>query len=243
MKSAVDVEEFTAKARRDIVLKCKKCKMGADPDCSCHQRYAESVAAYEACVPRDFWTVKAEDITHNTEVFNDLVKTYTKHLKRALKRGYGLLFLGSNGVGKTMFTSFVLMEAIRRNRTAYYTTLPQLDYDLKRGFNDHTARERLDYMLSSDFIAVDEVGKEHFKGEQGGWLKTQLERILKARFDESMPVLLATNMGLPQLEEIYGPTLASIFNGKYQHVEMENGDFRDKLRKKMHSEMKYGGKK
>lgn len=243
MRTEIEVEEYRQKARTEIVISCKKCNMGADPDCSCHQRFALNVAAFEACVPRDFWTVTADDVKHNKVAFDTSVKTYVGGLKRALKRGYGLMFLGPNGVGKTMFVSYVLVETIRRGRTAYYTTLPQLDYDLKRGFNDDKARERLDWLLTSDFLAIDEVGKELFRGDQGGWVKTQLERILKQRFDESMPVLLATNMDYETVEKTYGPTMTSIFNGKYQQVLMLPGDWRENLRKKMQKDMKYGGGK
>jgi DNA replication protein DnaC len=213
--------------------------MGADPDCPCHGRFALRVAAFEAGVPRDFWTLQASDIKFNNSVFETMVKTYVSKLKLALKRGYGLLFLGANGVGKTTFMSWVLMEAIRRGRTAYYTTLPQLDYDIKRGFNDEAARERLDWMLTSDFLAIDEVGKELFRTEGGSWTKTQLERILKKRFDDSHPVLLATNMDYSTVEKTYGPTMSSIFNGKYQQVPMLPGDYRENLRKKLSKDMGY----
>jgi DNA replication protein DnaC len=138
-----------------------------------------------------------------------------------------------------MFISYVLMEAIRRGRTAYYTTLPGLDYDLKRGFSHDELKERLDLMLTSDFLALDEVGKEYLKGEGGGWIKTQMERILKQRFDDSMPVLLATNMDFDGLSKSYGPTMTSIFNGKYQQVAMMPGDFRSNLHTRMEIDMGY----
>lgn len=240
MRLAEEVEDFRRQCRRDVILKCKKCNMGADPDCGCHGRFLLRVAAFEAAVPRDFWSIKPEDIKHNNGVFDTMVQTYAAKLRLAMKRGYGLLFLGANGVGKTTFMSYVLMQAIRQGRTAYYTTLPQLDYDIKRGFSDETARARLDWMLTSDFVAIDEVGKELFKGEGGTWIKTQLERILKKRFDESQPVLLATNMDYPTVEKTYGPTMASIFTGKYQQVTMLPGDYRENLRKKMAKDMGYG---
>lgn len=240
MKTAAEVEDFRRQARRDVILRCKECNLGADPDCGCHARFRLRVAAFEASVPRDFWEITAEDIAHNKGVFDTMVRVYASKLKLAMKRGYGLLFLGANGVGKTTFISWVLMEAIRAGRSAYYTTLPQLDYDIKRGFTDDAARERLEWLLTSDFVAIDEVGKEHFKGQEGSWTKTQLERILKERFDDSAPVLLATNMDYSTVEKTYGPTMASIFNGKYQQVTMLPGDFRENLRKKMDKDMRYG---
>ena len=239
MKTEAEVDEFRKDATRRIVMKCKKCNMGSDPKCSCHRRYHREVQAFEACIPRDFWKVKAEHVKHNVEPFKAYIEVYAQQLKLALHKGYGLLLLGANGVGKTMFISYVLMEAIRQGRTSYYTTLPGLDYNLKRGFTNDILKDRLDYMFTSDFVAIDEVGKEHFKGGEGSWIKTQMERILKQRFDDSMPVLLATNMDLDGVASAYGPTMMSIFNGKYQQVTMMPGDFRGNLHAKMEKDMGY----
>lgn len=203
------------------------------------ERRAALVAAFEACVPRDFWDVEDADITHNREVFDAVVKPYCAKLKTARRRGYGLLFFGDNGAGKTIFMSYVLMEAIRRKFTAYYTTMPQLDHDLKRGFNDRTAAQRLDWMLSSDFMVLDELGKERHR-DGDAWSRGQVERVLKQRFDNSLCTLIGTNASLESLTEMYGESVASVFAGKYENIQMESGDYREKIRERMESEMKYG---
>lgn len=238
MRTEAEVQEFTASARTRYIFGCKTCS-GFDENCECSERFNGAVAAYEACIPQDFWNVEHKDVTHNKDVFNKVVVKYTEQLNRALRRGYGLVFLGDNGVGKTMFTSFVLMEAIRKGRTAYYTTMPRLDYDVKRGWKDAKIETRLHYMLTSDFVAIDEMGKEKFKADPTSYMGVQIERILKSRFDDSMPVILASNMDYMAMTEAYGPTIGSILIGKYQPVAMGTGDFRRKIRKQMVEDMGY----
>jgi DNA replication protein DnaC len=199
-----------------------------------------AVAAYEACVPRDFWSVRAKDITGNREVFDGVVRKYARRLDTALKKGYGLVFLGDNGVGKTYLISYVLMKAIRAGRSAYYTTMPQLDHDIKRGFSKSKIEEHLAWLLTSDFLAIDELGKEHYKPGQTTFMDTQIERILKQRCDDSLPVLLATNLDHEALIKSYGPTVGSIIAGKFQAVAMEPGDYRVKMAKRMTGDMGYG---
>jgi DNA replication protein DnaC len=191
-------------------------------------------------VPKDFWNVKATDVTHNTDVFKNIVMKYTKNLNKALKHGYGLVFVGDNGVGKTFFISYVLMTAIRLGKTAYYTTMPQLDYDIKRGWGEKPVEERLRWMLTSDFVAIDEMGKEKFKSDAGGFIFTQIERILKQRCDNSLPTLLSTNMDFNTFVKSYGPTINSLITGKFQTVAMEPGDYRERMAKQMGDEMGYG---
>jgi hypothetical protein len=240
MRLEDDVESFAAEARTKILLDCKECDGEGPPGCSCVPLFNVRTKAYEACIPRDFWGVRVEDLSGNVDAFKGLVVPYTKKLKTARRKGYGLMLMGNNGVGKTMFLSFVLMEAIRRTRfTTYYTTLLKLDHDIKRGFNDHEAARRLQWMLSSDFLALDEMGKERVR-DGDSFMRTQIERILKDRYDEGLPTLLATNATARELGKFYGDSVASIIGGKYQSVALKDvGDFRKVMHGRMEKDMGY----
>lgn len=236
VKSELEVEDFATAARSRLIEPCTICKGMGPADCECVQRVSLEVHAYEACVPRDFWDSTPDDVEHNKHNFNEAVASYMRKLGTANKHGYGLIFQGDNGVGKTMFMGMVLMAALRKNLTAYYTSMPQLDYDVKRGFNDHVAAERLRIMLTVDFLAIDELGKERFKNGDN-FMRLHLERILKQRFDDNAPTLLATNMEMSELEQEYGRTFMSIIVGKYRPVLMEAGDFREQLKERMSKRM------
>lgn len=241
MRTESEVESFKAEAIR-IVLDCQEpeCDGSLDSDCICVRKYQFEIEAYEACIPQDFWYTKTSDVTVNTENFKKYVKKYVVKLGVAHRKGYGLVFTGSNGVGKTTFLSYIGANAIRKGRTSYYSTVPELDHDLKKGFDDTHAKFRLEVMLTSDFLLLDEMNKETFKDiEKPTWFKTQLERILKKRFDENKPVLMATNATPSQLIATYGPTFASMLSGKYRVVVMTPGDIRPMLSKKMLKEMDY----
>lgn len=237
MRTELEVADFESASHYKIVQRCKKCD-GKEPTCSCVTRHRLIVNAYEACVPRDFWFIKPEDISHNTRIFKEVVTPYCQRVALARVRGYGLALLGDNGVGKTMFMSYVLMKAITAGYTAYYTTLPNLDWNMKRSFNVMSIGERLHAMLTSDFLAIDEMGKEKFRAGDT-YMRMQVERILKERFDDSMPTLIATNGDLDAIEAAYGTTISSILRGKYRVVTMEPGDFRKQLSEKMAQEMGY----
>lgn len=239
MKTEQEVNAFKAEAAK-MVYACPKCDGALESTCDCVARFNFQVDAFEACIPRDFWSVESEDVEFNTDAFNHYVVPYAKRLNKAHRHGYGLLFSGSNGVGKTMFMSYVLTRAIRRGKTAYYTTMLQLDHDIKRGFRDTDVQQRLEWMLTSDFLGLDEMGKEQFKAvDQPNFIKTQIERILKQRFDASKPVLLATNLSATALGKTYGDTILSIIGGKYQQVIMEPGDVRKRLAERMAADMGY----
>jgi DNA replication protein DnaC len=203
-------------------------------------RLAYEASMYEGCVPELYWFVKAADVRHNKEAFAGVVVPYYKRMRVAFREGYGLVFTGDNGTGKTLFMSFLLGRAVTKGHSVYYTTLMGLDADLKRGFGDKQTAMRLRDQLDSDIVAIDEMGKEQIKRD---YLSTQLEAYLKERYDNGYPTFLASNLEYAEMCRLYGPTIESMLEGRYQQVALEGGDFRRKVATKMKDDMRYGEKK
>jgi len=237
MRTEAEVEEFRARAYFRHVILCRKCE-GRGRRCSCREQFEYALEAYESCVPRQFWYVKDDQVKHNRQAFDLVIRRYVANFRRALKHGYGLLLTGDNGTGKTMFCSYVIVCALRASFTAYYTTMPQLDLDIKAGFNDAERQRRLSLMLTSDFVVIDELGKERVKASNR-YMDAQLERVFKERLDDSMPVIFATNLSLQHLHQAYGPTVKSMLQGRFYTVCMEPGDYRRNQGAEMVREMGY----
>lgn len=199
-------------------------------------RLAYERAMFEGCVPQEFWFTTRGEVRHNLDAFQGYVLPYRRRLRRAYNHGYSLLFTGDNGTGKTMFMCYVLGRAVAMGFSVYYTTLKRMDTNIKAGFDDPAAARRLRAMLATDFLAIDELAKEHAKSE---FLTSELEEILKARYDDRFPTLLSSNSGYNVLTEMYGPTIASMLEGRYQRVELDGGDFRGKTRGAMRKGMGY----
>ena len=221
MRSAEEVERFRVELAERF------------PDDEARASYYAD--CYEACIPRLFWDITSADVTHNRGQFTKVVMKYCARRKRAQRNGYGLLFTGDNGVGKTTFIAYVLTQMLKRGVSAYYTTIATLDKDIKRTFRDKDAERRLDIALNANFLALDELGKEHFKTDS--FLNTQLESILKTRHDDGDPTLLATNLDINAFGDAYGPSVQSMIDGRYTIVFLETGDFRKALAGKMRKDM------
>jgi len=238
MRTESQMDDHRARMFNRFVAKCKKCKGGESVNCVCRTKMDFAIAAYEACIPQDFWHIAPPDVTHNRSVFDSSVLPYVAKLKLARRRGYGQIFYGDNGAGKTFFISYVLTQVIKKGGTAYFTTMPDLDHNMKRGFKDKDLENRLEFLLTSDFVAIDELGKERAKADPT-FSDGQVERLLKRRLDDAQPMLLGTNMEPGDLAAAYGPTVESMLAGKFQQIIMEPGDFRANLRDRMVKEMGY----
>ncbi len=223
MRTAAEVDQYRTGLEAVFVR---------DPD-----RAEYMVECFEACLPKAFWHVNSREVTHNRAVFKSVIRRYVAKFNRARKRGYSLLFMGDNGVGKTMFMCYILTQMMKRGFGVYYTTLSQLDVDIKRGFSEPGITARLDSLLDSDILAIDEIGKEHFKNDS--YLNTRLELLAKKRFDDNDPVLMASKLEYESLQKMYCPSISSIWDGKYQAVQFEAGDFRKSISAKMRTDMGY----
>jgi len=212
--------------------------------CPCRRRFLLETRAYEACIPRDMWNKTKADIYANLENFEAVVEVHSNNLNKALRNGYGYALCGDNGSGKTMFLSWELIEILLKTPyTVYYTTAPQLAHDHKMGFDDKERRKRLEEYLSRDFVVFDELGKEKYKNGDD-YMRTVLELWLRKRNDNSMPILIGSNMDAETLraspgEGGYGETFGSLLDGKFEVVNMDPGDYRVKLGDKVRKEMGY----
>lgn len=216
MKRSWDIENFIARIRSDRDLENKELSFETE--------------VYESCVPSMFFRVADSDVQHNRPVWEKLIQPYVTNLKYARKTGASLYFEGDNGTGKTMFMCYVLMEAMRKNYNAYYTTVPDLISDLQISFSDPGFRSELeDELLYSDFLGLDELGRESFK-DGDTWSTVQINRILKYRSERHLPTIVATNANLEQVTNLYGHATESVLTGYlYRTAMFSPGDYRKKL--------------
>jgi DNA replication protein DnaC len=239
MRTAEEVSDFFQNIKIKILQKCKKCGGTGKRGCSCRKKANYLLSAYEACIPRDFWSIKKSDVVYNKKTFKGTILNYVSRCDKALAKGYGLLIVGNNGSGKSFFLSYILGEFIKKGRFTYYTTATRLEYDLRREWKDRKISSRLEQMMGSDFVAIDELGKEKENKAKDNYVTSHVERFLKQRFDDGMPTLLASNNGYKELCESYGETFSSMIKGRYKIVGLSSRDYRIKLGEKMEREMGY----
>ncbi len=221
MRTSKEVEDFADRTLEE----CGKDEARAEFYTQC----------FESCIPKSFWNVTGKDVVENKRAFRKVVLRYIQKWKTAINHGYGLVFIGDNGTGKTLFLSFILTQMLKRGCSVYYTSIAQYDVDLKSGYNDAKRARRLEKLLDCDFLAIDEMGKEHVKNDSH--LRSRIELLLKTRFDNGDATLIATNLNDETLEEHYGSSITSMLRGKYTYVPLACADFRERSAETMNEKM------
>lgn len=164
-------------------------------------------------------------------VQDDNVKKFFERYIRNLHDMYddrmNTCLYGSNGSGKTFLASLVVKEAYRLRYSSSITTMANL-IDLT--FKPHKSPEDLEKLKmykESEFLVIDEVGKENFT--KTGSNINLLEEILRNAVVNGQVVFICTNLPLEGdggLYKQYGASIKSLISGSFTKLEFDNDDYR-----------------
>lgn len=160
-----------------------------------------------------------------------IVRKYIRNIHRNYKKGRGIFFYGSNGVGKTELASITLIEAYRARYKCKYTTLNLLTpIGVRSGYDEDIKAEYFGYYLNVDFLVIDEIGKEQ-QGEKKANI-TVLEEVMRHRDMAKLPTILITNLIPQDFRERYGESIYSLIFARFIDIGITGEDKRKTVRHK-----------
>lgn len=158
-----------------------------------------------------------------------MIETFaTKHDKRAAKvleiawdyvadfkttklQGRSLVFCGNPGTGKTHLACGIAHRIMGEGHTALYTTLIDLVLDIKRTWgreSEFTEQEVISRYSVPELLILDEVGVQFGTDTE----RQILFRVINRRYEEVLPTILISNLGLSDLVEMVGERTLDRFN-------------------------------
>lgn len=172
-------------------------------------------------IPKKFQSMTLEDFnTYDTEELEEVKGYMQEYINKfdthKLYEINGILFYGSNGVGKTMLASLILKQAyIHRYSCKRMTFVDYISmYTKAWGSKSPQEREDLTYDLfvqakGIEFLVLEEVGKEI----DSKVAIPILEDLLRYREDKGLVTIMCTNVRPSVLEEKYGASIMSLMKG------------------------------
>lgn len=174
-----------------------------------------------------------------------------KIIRSTSKRcGYGLLFQGSPGHGKTTLGLAIVQELLKDAsleafsvdegstliKPCYFITFNDL-LELKGQTMEEPTEEGirlLDGLLGNcatdayniRVLVIDDVGNEH--ETQSQWQKNMLHHVLRSRFNAGLPTIVTTNIPLENWHGRYGEATTSFANEAFAYLRIDSakGDLR-----------------
>jgi DNA replication protein DnaC len=123
-----------------------------------------------------------------------------------------LLLMGDVGRGKTFLSSAVSNVVVAAKKPVVYFTFAEfLDLArLHRFDDDEEYKEGIQRLLDSDLIVLDDLGAEKVTE----FVAQELFTIINHRMNRRLPMVVSTNLTPGELEDCYGPRIASrLLNG------------------------------
>lgn len=116
-----------------------------------------------------------------------------------LKTGHNGVFVGPNGVGKTMILKNIAHHALVRGHTVCFATASDMLSDLASKDSSSALARRLRRYTTVQLLCVDEVGYLSYDGRYADLLFEVVTR----RYEAHRPILLSTNKAFSEWGEVF----------------------------------------
>ncbi len=185
-------------------------------------------------IPKKFQYMSIEDFctfgNDSLEEIFDYVSDYLVDIEtKPLYDIGGIMFFGSNGVGKTMLASIILKQAYICRYSCKRMTFVDYISQYTQAWGAKTTQEREDitYELYQkakgvEFLVLEEVGKE----VDSKVSSPILEDLLRYREDKGLVTIICTNVKPTDLEEKYGASIMSLMKGNMYPIKIVGKDRR-----------------
>lgn len=183
-------------------------------------------------VPSRFIGISIDDFevrSDSLEPVKELVTDYISNIDSMFCNNKGILFSGSNGVGKSMLASIILKEAYRHRYSCRRTNFIDYINSYTRAWNARSVDEKdtieQDFYTNykaAEFLVLEEVGKEVDSKVSA----PILEDCLRYRDEHGLVTIICTNLSYNVLRERYGNSCFSLFQGNMIPVCIEGKDQR-----------------
>ncbi len=137
------------------------------------------------------------------------VTDYIENFDAYLSEGRGLWLEGDVGTGKTTLAMLVSKRAIETGHSVAIYSLPRLLARIRRTYDGEAGElsylEFFRRLTSVDLLHIDDLGAE----KRSDWVLEQLYAIVDERYASSLPMIVTTNLPIPELEEQIGQRTVS----------------------------------
>jgi len=162
-----------------------------------------------------------------------------------MERNTSVLFMGTNGTGKSHLAQSLALLACQKEYRTYYTTLSNLLTDLNLGVFEKTLEKRMRKYINPELLVIDETGHDRLE------LKLVKEahllfKVINKRYNDDKPLIFTSNVEKELWPEFLGDplTTSAILDRIFHHsviVEINGPSYREYQGKLLQEQ--YGEKK
>lgn len=138
---------------------------------------------------------------------------------------FGIVFVGSCGVGKTHLASAIANKHAK-NISFLFVSCPELLHQIRLSYNSNSKVDLLEYAKKIPLLLLDDIGAE----KPTEWVRETLYLLIDHRSEEQLPTIFTTNCTMNELADKLGDRIASRITGMCKIIKMNGDDYRLKGR-------------
>ena len=151
--------------------------------------------------------------------------------KSMVRAGFGIIFHGDYGTGKTLLSVLVAKELVKLGYNVYFATFAQMVDEFTRGWGDASEKIRFENkVVKSDIFFLDDIGKE-FR-TKNNLSESTFDHVMRQRALDSRPTFITTNMTTDELKYGYGSAIFSLLTERMIDHHVVGQDFRPLARQR-----------
>ena len=141
------------------------------------------------------------------------------------KTSNNILFYGPTGQGKTFFCNSIAKNLMDKGFVVIYQTSFKLidiieEYRFKS--KGESSKAKYDLMFESDLLIIDDLGTEF----NNSFTNTEIFNIINGRLLKNKPLIISTNLGLKEIENVYSERVSSRILGHFDIYKFFGPDIR-----------------
>jgi DNA replication protein DnaC len=179
--------------KNKITSDCSTCNTKTSGYCNkCNLKLKLLDRYIEANIPIDYWFKSAEDFKGDANLLS-IYKTIENDIEAFYIKGKHYFLKGTNGVGKTYWSTMLLKRAAEKGYSSLYCTL----FDIVNVVVHSSMTDKFEAnreLKMCDFLVIDEFDPRFFgTGNAAELYGRVLESIIRIRFSNKLPTVLITN--------------------------------------------------
>lgn len=192
---------------------------------------------YLYCGIKSAWhTKRLEDFTNDDSAKRIVIK-YLDQSKEMLRDGIGLFLWGANGTGKTHLAMCSAMMLIGSNYKVRVFSIDEVvDKFTSSWYSDDEKKELNDMLRNTDFLFIDEFGKNVDDEGKAKYLpdlvKRVMESVIRYRVQMHKPIWFTSNTDPAFVKEVFSEDIASLLNEAVVPVCVRGEDYRKVIQKR-----------
>lgn len=132
-----------------------------------------------------------------------------------------LIIYGSVGTGKTLYASWLGLEAIKKNLTVRYLYANEIEKKAKASWGTNlTEDDFLEQYITCDLLILDEIGRVQYND--------YLFKVFDGRYMNGKPTIMLGNIEISDVPKILGDAIASRLRSNIKAICFGTDDLRNK---------------